>query len=90
MRHRLMGALAERAMEPSVLNELKAREVANIAWAFATLNIKEPTLMNALANRCAAPDVVHTLNAQVCRPPQHAWRRWATHVLWSSASFLLH
>lgn len=29
-----------------VLAELKAREVANVAWAFATLNVREPHLIS--------------------------------------------
>ena len=59
-----MVALAGRAMQEECLSTFNAQAVANTAWAYARLGIKNEAFMAALAGRALRRECLSTFNAQ--------------------------
>lgn len=51
-------ALAQRATRPNIVQMLTSRHITDLAWAYATLNVRHAELMDALVERALSPDVL--------------------------------
>ena len=63
-RARLHTAAPHRVVQPDVLFVLRSQGISNIAWALATLGIRNDALLEALSYRIRHPEVLGTLSSQ--------------------------
>lgn len=59
---------AKKTMHGRALPGMKGQEVANVAWAFATLNVRGETVMAALASRAVKGGLLPTPRASLACP----------------------
>ena len=60
-----MRSIADRVMRSDVLPTFSPHGLANIVWAFASLQVVNEPLMSALAERIVHPEVIVLYNPQV-------------------------
>ena len=60
--------LAARAICPKVQASFQALEIANTVWAYATLGVAHPRLMDSLAQRAMMPEVFMDFNVRGLHP----------------------
>ena len=70
-----MAALAEPTMQEECLSTFNAQAVANIAWAYARLGIKNAALMAALAEQTMQEECLSTFDAQAVANTAWAYAR---------------
>ena len=70
-----MAHLAWRATDPGFINKFKSQELSNLAWAYASLGIRDMALMAAIADRTLQDGFLSTCSAQTGTHNRRATRR---------------